>query len=166
MFELNRAMRAVFAAIPFALLISASAQAACPVELAVYGDRDQAGEIDFTPAKDLAVVTNAFKMVLERDVVLDGMVMWSDDRPYGSLMHQCPDGDVTGDELAACTVWEGVIYSADDKGSIDLLPAKGDAPATLIFPGLGPSLRQSSVYGANGLSRLPWDVFALKGCQE
>ena len=31
---------------------------------------------------------------------------------------------------------------------------------------LGPSLKASAAWGANGLSKLPWDVFALKGCQE
>jgi hypothetical protein len=162
-------MRAVFAAVPAVVLGCAGAHAACPMELAVFGDRDRAGEIDFSPAKGLAVVTNAFRMVLERDVVLDGIVMWSGGdirRPYGFLMYQCPDGDVTGEELTACTVWEGVIYTSDDKGNIGLLPAEGEAPATLIFPDLGPSLAQSSVHGANGLSRLPGDVFALRGCQE
>lgn len=161
-------MRAVFGAVLLSTLACVGARAACPVELAVYGDRDQAGEIDFMPANNLAVVTNAFKMVLERDVVLDGMVMWSDEtsRPYGTLMYQCPDGDATGPELAACTVWEGVVYTSDDKGNIDLLPKEGDAPKTLIFPNLGPALHQSVVYGVNGLDKVPWDVFALKGCQE
>ncbi|TIT58055.1 MAG: hypothetical protein E5W90_37115, partial [Mesorhizobium sp.] len=82
-------------------------------------------------------------------------------------MYKCPTGDVTGDELAACTVWEGVVYSADEKGNIALLPAEGvDAPKALIFPDLGPSLQMSSAYGANGFSKVPWDVFSLKGCQE
>jgi hypothetical protein len=88
-------------------------------------------------------------------------------RPHGSLMYKCPTGDVTGDELAACTLWEGVVYSADDKGNIALLPAEGmDAPKTLIFPDLGPSLQMSAAYGENGFSKVPSDVFSLKGCQE
>jgi hypothetical protein len=60
-----------------------------------------------------------------------------------------------------------VVYSADDKGNIALLSAEGtDAPQSLIFPVLGPSLQMSSAFGANGFSKLPWDVFLLKGCQE
>lgn len=146
-----------------------AAFAACPLELAVYGDAEGSAEIDFRPTGGSAVVTNTFKMVLDNDVVLDGIVMWTQGvaRPHGSLMYKCPTGDVTGDELAACTLWEGVVYSADDKGNVALLPAEGvDAPKTLIFPDLGPSLQRSTAYGANGFSKVPWDVFSLKGCQE
>ena len=156
-------------AIVIVLSNPASAFAACPIELSVYGDRDQAAEIDFTPVAGSAAVTNAFRMILDNSTVLDGMVIWTAgvERPSGALMYKCPEGDATGDELAACTLWEGVIYAADDKGNITLLPAEGaDAPKTLIFPGLGPSLSASAIYGAEGFSKLPWDVFALKGCQE
>ena len=74
---------------------------------------------------------------------------------------------MTGEELAVCTVWQGVIYTSDATGNIELLPAEGaGAPEKLILPDLGPSLRLSSAYGASGFSKVPWDVFALKGCQE
>ena len=150
------------------VLAGAPASAACPVELAVYGDRDDAAGIDFRPAVDLAMVTNAFRMNLDNGTVLDGIVMWSDgtERPYGTLMYKCPDGDVTGEELEACTVWQGVIYAVDETGAVDLLPKTGAAPKTLIFPDLGPSLRLSAAYGEGGFSKVPWDFFALKGCQE
>lgn len=150
-------------------MIPAAAQAACPLALAVYGDAESDAGIDFRPTMDAATVTNSFKMVLDKGVVLDGIVMWTSgvSRPRGSLMYKCPTGDVTGDELAACTVWQGVVYSADDKGNIALLAAEAtDAPQSLIFPDLGPSLQMSSAFGANGFSKLPWDVFLLKGCQE
>lgn len=142
--------------------------AACPIELAVYGDRDNIAGIDFRPALNRAAVTNAFRMNLDNGVMLDGIVIWSEgtERPYGTLMYKCPEGDVTGAELDACTIWQGVIYAADDAGAIDLLPRTGDAPKTLVFPDLGPSLRLSAAHGENGFSRVPWDVFALKGCQE
>lgn len=158
-----------------ALLICASvlatlpAHAACPVELAVYGDRDGAAGIDFRPTGQSAVVTNSFKMVLDNGVMLDGLVMWSEGvaRSYASLMYNCPDGDVTGEELEACTLWEGVVYAADGTGKVSLLPGEGqDAPPTLVFPDLGPTLKQSSAYDEGGFSKLPWDVFTLKGCQE
>ncbi|TGW05940.1 hypothetical protein EN788_44805, partial [Mesorhizobium sp. M2D.F.Ca.ET.145.01.1.1] len=75
---------------------------------------------------------------------------------------------VTGAELAACTLWNGVIYTADDKGAVGLLPAEGvEAPKTLILPDLGPVLRQSRAYGGGtGFSKVPSDVFSMKGCQE
>ncbi|WP_287114288.1 hypothetical protein [Mesorhizobium sp.] len=167
-FRLSTRMSAVSIAAGMAM-IRATALAACPLELAVYGDAESAAEIGFRPTGGSAVVTNTFKMVLDNSVVLDGIVMWTEGvaRPHGSLMYKCPTGDVTGDELAACTVWEGVVYSADEKGNIALLPAEGvDAPKALIFPDLGPSLQMSSAYGANGFSKVPWDVFSLKGCQE
>lgn len=148
--------------------LAGPAFAACPIELAVYGDRDGAAGIDFRPATNQAAVTNAFRMNLDNGVVLDGMVMWSEgtERPYGSLTYKCPEGDVTGDELDACTVWQGVIYSADEAGAVGLLPRTGDAPRTLVLPDLGPSLRLSAAYGEGGFTTVPWDVFALKGCQE
>jgi hypothetical protein len=152
------------------MLVAMPAFAACPIELAVYGDLEQAAELDFVPVKDSATITNGFRMILDNDTVLDGIVQWSDDgvrRPRGALMYKCPEGDVTGDELVACTVWEGVIYTSDGQGNIELLPAEGvDAPKTLIFPDLGPSLRFSAAYGSAGFSKVPRDVFALKGCQE
>ncbi|MDX8527363.1 hypothetical protein RFM68_22945 [Mesorhizobium sp. MSK_1335] len=149
---------------------NSGAQAACPIQLAVYGEAQSGAEIDFTPAGTSATVTNTFRMILDNNVVLDGIAMWTEGsaaRPHGSLMYKCPTGDVTGEELAACTVWEGVIYSADDKGSIGLLPAEGaDAPQSLILPDLGPSLEMSAAYGPAGFSKVPWDIFVLKGCQE
>lgn len=150
-------------------LAAAPARAACPIELAVFGDRDDAASVEFLPTGESVTVTNTFRMVLGEGVVLDGIVMWSADvsRPNGILMHNCPEGDVTGEELTACTAWQGVIYTADASGDIGLLPAEGtSAPRTLIFPDLGPALMQSSAYGEKGFSKLPWDVFALKGCQE
>jgi hypothetical protein len=148
---------------------AAPALAACPMELSVYGERDGVAEINFTPTLNRAVVTNTFRMLLEDDLALDGIVMWTEavPRPSGMLMYKCPQGDVTGAELAVCTVWQGVIYTSDDKGNIELLPAEGaEAPAKLIFPDLARSLQRSAAFDADELSKVPWDVFALKGCQE
>ncbi len=151
------------------LCTGSAAIAACPIELAVYGEALSDAEINFTPTGSSATVTNTFRLILDNNVVLNGIVMWAEGvpRPNGALMYECPEGDVTGAELAACTPWNGVIYMADDKGNIGLLPAEGvDAPKALILPDLGPALRQSSAYGGSGFSKVPWDVFALKGCQE
>ncbi|MBN9222824.1 MAG: hypothetical protein J0I79_33245 [Mesorhizobium sp.] len=151
------------------LAASSLAHAACPIELAVYGDAQSGSEIDFTPTGTSATVTNTFRLILDNNVVLNGIVVWTADvsRPNGTLMYKCPEGDVTGEELAACTLWSGVIYTSDDKGSAGLLPAEGvEAPKTLILPDLGPVLRQSKAYGAGGFSKVPSDMFAMKGCQE
>lgn len=151
------------------LAFATPAHAACPLELAVFGDRDGVASVEFVPTGESAAVTNTFRMVLGDGVVLDGIVMWSADvsRPNGMLMHECPEGDVTGEEIAACTAWEGVIYTADASGTVGLLPPEGTgAPQTMIFPDLGPALKQSSAFGEKGFTKLPFDVFALKGCQE
>lgn len=152
-----------------AMLAAAPAFAACPIELAVYTDGHSGAEINFRPVDEAAAVTNAFRLLLDKNLVLDGIVMWTEEpsRPAGMLMHECPEGDVTGEELARCTVWQGVIYSSDGHGKIGLLPAEGQpAPETLILADLGPSLRHSPAYGDKGFSNAPFDVFALNGCQE
>ncbi|HEY5817954.1 MAG TPA: hypothetical protein VIU14_06080 [Mesorhizobium sp.] len=139
------------------------------IELSTYADRDHAAEIDFSPTLEGATVTNSFKMLLDNAIVLDGFVQWTESvaRGYGTLQYQCPQGDVTGEEYAACTVWQGVIYAASDKGDIELVPAEGQAaPKRLILADLGPSLRASAAFGEAGLPRVPWDVFEMNGCQE
>ena len=114
--------------------------------------------LEFMKTDGAATVTNRFSMMLDNNVVLDGIVQWSDrvPRPNGQLGYKCPVGDATGEELARCTVWQGVIYTADEMGNIELLPAEGvEAPKKLIFPDLGYALRMSSAYGANGFSQTP-----------
>jgi len=140
----------------------------CTIERATYTDTDGVARIEFRPGDNAATVTNTFKMLLDNNVVLDGVVQWSQgvSRPYGMLMYKCPEGDVTGPELEQCTVWQGVIYTADETGNVALLPAEGlAAPRKLILADLGPSLRMSAAYGVNGFAKLPSDVFEQKGCQ-
>ena len=150
-------------------LAAPPANAACPFELSTYGEQQSGAGINFRPTGESAAVTNTFKMILDNNVVLDGIVMWTEgvSRPYGMLMNKCPDGDVTGEEYERCTVWQGVIYASDKAGNITPMPAeRTPAPDLLIFPDLGPSLRASSAYGAAGFQKVPWDVFSLNGCQE
>ena len=144
------------------------ALAACPIELAVYEDPETGAGIDFRPGGN-ATVSNAFRMVLDEGVVLDGFVMWSEEpaRPVGMLTHDCPEGDATGEELAACTVWDGVVYAVDAEGRAGLLPGEGeDAPQTLILADLGRAPRLSAILDAAGVEAAPGDVFSLSGCQE
>lgn len=152
-----------------ALAAVTPAQAACPVERAIYRDIEGTASLEFIPDSETAAVTNGFTMRLDSGVMLDGIVMWTEGvrRPNGMLSYKCPEGDVTGEELAACTVWQGVIYTSDAAGNIALLPAAtAEAPAQLIFPDLGPSLRDSAAYGVNGFTEVPWDVFAFSSCRE
>jgi hypothetical protein len=152
----------------FPLLAATPVFAACPIELATYGEREGVAEIDFQPTGDNAVVTNSFRMLIG-EFMLDGIVMWSqgDGRPNGVITYQCPIGDVTGAEMEACTLWQGIVYTSDGAGTIGLLPKEGEsAPQKLIFTDLGPALHKSPVFGLQGLPKPPWDVFEQKGCQE
>jgi hypothetical protein len=163
--------RAGAAAAAFWMTISGmpAAFAACPIELATYADTHGTGELEFASGKGGATGSNDFRLLLDNNVVLNGAVQsqGSEPRPWGRLMYRCPEGELTAEELAACTVWEGVIYTSDGEGNIGLLPDRGGlAPHTIILAGLGPALRVSAAYGADGFSQTPWDVFALKGCQE
>ncbi|MDN2582273.1 hypothetical protein [Aquibium sp. ELW1220] len=168
----RRSGRARRAGAAIAVLIGGAGPglAACPQELAVYTDRDKAASIEFRPvAPDEAIYTGEFRVLFSQNgIVADGIVMWTDGvpRPTGIVMHDCPEGDVTGAELAACTIWQGVIYAIDAAGEVGLLPREGPAAERLLLPDFGPSVRHSALYGADGISIVPWDVFEISGCQE
>ncbi|HEY0121988.1 MAG TPA: hypothetical protein VGC14_09530 [Rhizobium sp.] len=142
----------------------------CVQEKAIYGDMDDAYELRFEPAGPAAAVSNKFKFTVRNTpIVADGVIMRSDDGPHanGAIMFNCPDGDVTGADLRACTVWQGMIYASDMKGDIGALPTEGaGAAARLFLPALGPSIRQSIIWGEGKATVAPWDVLTLKGCGE
>jgi hypothetical protein len=143
--------------------------AACPQEHGVYTEEEAHASLEFRAAPEGAA-SHEFRLIFaENDVSLDGVVMWTDDpaRPIGMLMHDCPEGDVTGEELAACTVWQGVIYTVSEFGAVGLLPQRGAAAAVhLLLPDLGAAVRNSSLWGADQVTQAPWDAFTLSGCQE
>lgn len=157
------------AALVLAGLLAATAASAaeCRQEHAIYADRDGGYELTFEPVgSDAAVTTHHFKLkVLASDTVLDGILMPGDPaRSNGMVMHNCPEGDSTGEEIAACTVWEGVIYALDG-GDAALLPEEGrPAAETLLLSGFGSSLRYSKLWDEGKASAVPWDVFKRKGC--
>lgn len=151
------------------LLSALPALAACPIELSTYADRDGVAEIAFRPVDAQAAVTNRFRMAMRGGPLFEGVVMWTDEpaRPSGLLMYDCPEGDVTGAELAACTIWQGVVYAVGDDGEIGLLPGEGEpAPGRLLLADLGYQMRWAPGFETAGLYTAPWDVFTLSGCQE
>ncbi|MFZ2100893.1 MAG: hypothetical protein WAU86_10050 [Oricola sp.] len=160
----------IAASMAFCLAGPQAALAACPQELAVYADPDKSLTLEFSPRENAAqAISHGFKVVMANDIVLDGVVIWSGDeaRPDAIMMLDCPDGDVTGDELAACIVWQGVVYSVDGQGNVDLLPPEGaDAAERLLFPDLGRTMRLSALWGDGKVTVAPWDVLALDACQE
>lgn len=151
-----------------ASLAGAAVAGECVQAKAIYQDRDKAYEIRFSPVPDAAAASHMFKLAgLKTDLVLDGVVMHADEveRSAGMLMNHCPEGDVTGADLEACTIWQGVLYTVDAGGQVENLPA-ATAPAAgkLLVPDLGRSLRYSSIWDEGKAKVVPWDVFNLAGC--
>ncbi len=143
--------------------------AECRQGSAVYTDRDGTYELRFTPLNsEAAAASNQFKVkVLTTSMVLDGYVMPSGDpdRSIGIVMFNCPGGDVTGDDLNACTIWQGMVYGIDAKGEMNNLePEAGAAADKIVLPGIGPAIRASSIWGEGKASVAPWDVLNFKEC--
>ena len=139
----------------------------CVVEKAVYAEAEAGIELHFAPSGEDTPVSHRFtllapaaKMKVEGHVLYDPEI----ERPVAMALDNCPDGDVTGADIAACTVWKGIIYAADrGTGTVGLLPEEGaDAPDTLILPGFGPAIA-ASAFGA-ALTATPGDVFTFKQC--
>jgi hypothetical protein len=155
----------------FALTLAATPAAAdtCVQAQAIYADPAGGYELSFEPVgSESAATSNHFKIsVGDTGVILDGVVMWSGEpeRPNGLVMHNCPEGDVTGEELRVCTVWQGVVYTVDKAGQVGFLEVE-DAPAAeqILLPDFGPSLRASSAWGKGKAQSDSSDVFRLKGC--
>lgn len=150
-----------------ALALSDAAHAAdCRIEKAIYREAETGVELVFAAASgENTPVSHGFRTEIGT-FKLNGHVMFDPEieRPVGMLMNNCPEGDVTGDTIAACTVWKGIVYAIDETtGHVDLLPPEGaDAPDALLLPGFGPAILSSAV--GKTMESTPWDVFEYKGC--
>lgn len=150
-----------------ALALSDAAMAAdCRIEKATYREAETGVELVFAAASgENTPVSHGFSTEIGT-FKLNGHVMFDPEieRPIGMLMNNCPDGDVTGATIAACTVWKGIVYGVEETtGHVDLLPPEGaDAPDALLLPGFGPAILSSAV--GKGMNSAPWDVFEFKGC--
>jgi hypothetical protein len=151
-------------------LLAAPASAACTQDRAVYTDRDDTYTLTFkhVPEDQPVMTSNEFTIQLnESDVKLDGVVMWNEGvaRPNGIVMYKCPSGDVTGDELQACTVWQGVIYALKEGADADLLPkAKEPAAQALLLPDFSSSMSGFNFKLEKPIETFPWEVFRFKEC--
>ncbi|HXV29876.1 MAG TPA: hypothetical protein VD840_06060 [Sinorhizobium sp.] len=164
-----RGRDACFASFALALVAAPAAADECKQAQAIYADPAGGYELSFEPVgSESAATSNHFKIsVGDTGLRLDGVVLWSGEpeRPNGIVMHNCPEGDVTGEELRACTVWQGVVYTVDKAGQVGLLEAE-DARAAeqILLPDFGPSLRASSAWGEGKARSDSSDVFQFKGC--
>lgn len=159
-------MRALVTA---ALLAStaAPALAACPQELSIYEDTS-GNSLTFLPPHDSQAAEHEFKLRVGT-TELQGIVMWSKDpdRPNGIIMDKCPDGDVTGEELEACTVWQGVIYGLTKEADAQFIGKRGAPHAeALLLPDLSRYLLDHSFKTPLAGPPEAADVFRMKACQE
>jgi hypothetical protein len=159
----------------------ALAQTACPQERAIYTEKDNGYLLKFRTPDPWEAAANV-SAILELEFP-DGERMWGWTwMPNGTswnqanLLHGCklpgPIDDKTGDplpgstdeELAACEVWEGVIYQLTGN-DIDYLPFREDPAAPVILlTNVGPVIRYSGHVLSPGDE--PHDVFTLSGCTE
>ena len=143
------------------------AAADCPIERAVYVETEAGIELRFQESGENTPVSHRFSLVgAVGKMTIDGHVLYDPEieRPVAMALDNCPEGDVTGADIAACTVWKGIIYAADKAtGEVDLLPLEGaDAPYSLVLPGFGPAIAASSF--GKAMTATPWDVFTFKQC--
>lgn len=149
---------------------SAARADGCVIEKSVYGDPDQAYALRFA-AMPKAGQQDDLQHRFTLDIKGTGLVLEGEvriprevSRTEGVITYQCPEG-AEGDVLAACTIWEGTMFGADDQGNIDVLPpVGGDHPLQIILPGLGRAIRMSAVWGDKKATVAPWDVFRFEAC--
>jgi len=165
---MQRLARAVLLASCALLPLAAAAQdAECLQGDALYADLDRHAVISFDQGFAAAPgVTNQFDMLIG-DIALQGIVIWSGgvERPQAILLDDCPEGDATGAELDACTLWQGIVYAVDAEGEIGLMPGASDVAAErLLFPGLPWQLSFTETFAAAEPADLPFEVFERTGC--
>ena len=158
----------IFLALTCSALAAAPALAACPQELAIYEDSSGQALTFSPPPVGGQAAEHSFSLRIGGQD-LQGVVMWSTDpeRPNGIVMDNCPDGDVTGEELEVCTVWQGVIYGLTKEATAPFLGKRGSPHAeALLLPDFS-----RAVHGHTFKNSMPSppkvdDVFRMKACQE
>jgi hypothetical protein len=148
--------------------MAAPALAACPQELAIYEDSSGQSLTFAPPPVGGQAAEHSFSIRINGQD-LQGVVMWSADpeRPNGIVMDHCPEGDVTGEELDVCTVWQGIVYALKPAADAGYLGKRGsDHAEALLLPDFSRAV-QSHVF-KNPLSGPPKadDIFRMKACQE
>ena len=151
-----------------AALAATPALAACPQELAIY--EDSLGQsLTFMPPKIQGRAAEHEFTLRINGQDLQGVVMMSADpeRPNGIIMDHCPDGDVTGEELDICTVWQGVIYGLTKDATAPFLGKRGMPHAeALLLPDFSRAVAAHTFKNSMPSPPKAEDVFKMKACQE
>jgi hypothetical protein len=144
--------------------------AECLQDHAVYTDRSGSLTLVFNSVGEAEVTDHVFEIVLYgSSEAMQGHVIESDEPalPEGMVLYNCPDGDVTGADIEACTVWQNVVYAVGDDGKIGYLPS-GQRPAVLqlLLADFGRAFRFSSAWDGMSAEMIPSGIFMLHGCRE
>ncbi len=141
--------------------------AACPQELSIYEDTN-GNSLTFTPPLPSQASEHEFTLHMGT-VALQGVVLWSHEptRPEAIIMDSCPEGDVTGDELDKCTVWQGVVYGLTKEAKAPYLGKRGTPNAdAILLPDFSRLVLDHTFKVALAGPAKVDDVFVMKGCQE
>lgn len=151
----------------FVLAQSGVALAACPQDLAVYTGVDGAGELNFkgggeSPSRRVDLLLTGVDPII---------TYLSVDQTSGRtdmvIPLNCPEGDVTGDELASCVVYHSAVYAVSVAGVIASLPESDQTAAEqILLPNLVSALWGNPQFGDSGPTARPAEVYKLSGCQE
>lgn len=137
----------------------------CPLALAAYQAADQAILLEFRgdDARSFRVVVDGL------DTTLDGFVFPDEtgEGELGVVLDNCPEGDVTGNDLSQCRIWQGPMLASDADGATSPLPGH-DQPASprVVMQGLDEALTQSALFEEAGLPAIEFEHLSLYACQE
>jgi hypothetical protein len=152
------------------VLAPVTGSAACTQDHAVYVDSSDTLTLAFRPVGEAEVTSHVFEIsVVGSKQAMQGHVIDSDEPvlPDGMVLFNCPQGDVTGADIEACTVWQNVVYASDARARFSYLPAgASEAAPQLLLADFGRSFRFSSAWDGMDAKTIPTGIFHLKGCIE
>ncbi|MAW89036.1 MAG: hypothetical protein CMJ42_21160 [Phyllobacteriaceae bacterium] len=149
--------------------LAVPALAACPQELAVYESADGRTALEFVAGGQAMAMSHEIRILIRDGAPVAAYVQPGAalGQPEMVLPVNCPEGDVTGEELAACIVYRSVVYATDAQGGLRELPAAGETAAqAVLLPNFAASAWRHPAFGDDGPEQPPAEIFRLAGCQE
>ena len=146
-----------------------AAPATCVQEKAAYNAASGGMVIAFQPVTEAtAAISHRFTLTIGK-TALDGIIMQTEEpvRSVARIMKDCPDGDVTGEDLRACTGFQGYVYAIAGDGKTGNLAGPGRMAAPrLLLAGLGPGLAYSPLAEKFGFGTALGDEFTFSECKS
>jgi hypothetical protein len=162
-------MQAIGAILAAGTFFANPAVAACPQELAVYESADGNTALEFVGRGDAVMMAHEVRLIFRDGPVMTGYVAATHGlrQPEIVTPHNCPEGDVTGEELDACLLYRSVVYGTDETGQLIELPVAGeDAARQILLPNLAAMLWMHPAFDGEGPTHRPAEILELSGCQE